>query len=216
MYDILKKYPPQSEEKLSEKRANDIKAAVLSRIKEENVMKKHLSIKTLSIAAAAATMAAVSAMVASAESAPTLPLVRSETAPTAPAEETPKTEGEIVPDNTAASEVNTEKPVSEYHDAITAELEAAQTELNKGVNATYTEMTSDIPTDEQGGKWVYLDCPNGTKAEYFVPDGKVPMSFDNAKAAIDYSLSNSTSSTEEEWVSCFDCCDNFAVILVDA
>ena len=197
MYDILKKYPPQNEEKLSEKRARDIKAAVLSRIKEEKAMKKHFSIKTISIAAAVATTAAVSAMIASAENAPMPPLVRNDAAITAP-----------------AAEPTTSTP--EAAEPTTSAPEAAETPKNEGKKVTYTEMTGDIPTEQRDGKWVYLDCPNGTKAEFYLPDGKAPMSFDSAKAAIDYCLGNPTPSDEEEYVSSFDCCDNFAVILVDA
>lgn len=197
MYDILKKYPPQNEEKLSEKRARDIKAAVLSRIKEEKAMKKHFSIKTISIAAAVATTAAVSAMIASAENAPMSPLVRNDAAITAP-----------------AAEPTTSTP--EAAEPTTSAPEAAETPKNEGKKVTYTEMTGDIPTEQRDGKWVYLDCPNGTKAEFYLPDGKAPMSFDSAKAAIDYCLGNPTPSDEEEYVSSFDCCDNFAVILVDA
>ena len=197
MYDILKKYPPQNEEKLSEKRARDIKAAVLSRIKEEKAMKKHFSIKTISIAAAVATTAAVSAMIASAENAPMSPLVRNDAAITAP-----------------AAEPTTSTP--EAAEPTTSAPEAAETPKNEGKKVTYTEMTGDIPTEQRDGKWVYLDCPNGTKAEFYLPDGKAPLSFDSAKAAIDYCLGNPTPSDEEEYVSSFDCCDNFAVILVDA
>lgn len=197
MYDILKKYPPQNEEKLSDKRANDIKAAVLSRIKEEKAMKKHFSIKTISIAAAVVTTAAVSAMIASAENAPMSPLVRNDAAIAG-----------------SAAEPTTSEP--EAAEPTTSAPKAAETPKNEGKKVTYTEMTGDIPTEQRDGKWVYLDCPNGTKAEFYLPDGKAPMSFDSAKAAIDYCLGNPTPSDEEEYVSSFDCCDNFAVILVDA
>lgn len=207
MYDILKKYPPQNEEKLSDKRAREIKAAVLSRIKEEKAMKKHFSIKTISIAAAVATTAAVSAMIASAENAPMSPLVRNDAAIAGSAAEPTTSEPEAAEPTTSAPEA-TEPSASAP--------KAAETPKNEGKKVTYTEMTGDIPTEQRDGKWVYLDCPNGTKAEFYLPDGKAPMSFDSAKAAIDYCLGNPTPSDEEEYVSSFDCCDNFAVILVDA
>lgn len=85
MYDFFKEIALKSEEKLSEKRVEDIKAAVLSRIKEEHSMKKINAFKTLSIAATVAATAAMSAMLASAENAPMSPLVRNDTAITAPA-----------------------------------------------------------------------------------------------------------------------------------
>lgn len=71
-------------------------------------MSKHLSIKTISIAAAVATTAAVSAMIASAENAPMSPLLRDNTAQTA-IDEKPFTEkaGDVTPE--IPDEPNAEK-----------------------------------------------------------------------------------------------------------
>lgn len=78
MYDFFKDIALEDEEKLPEKRVDSIKSAVLSRIKEENSMKKISAFKTFSIAAIVAATAAMSAMLASAEKPATLPIKQSD------------------------------------------------------------------------------------------------------------------------------------------
>lgn len=73
MCELFEEYPLYNEEKLSEKRINDIKAAVLPRVKEEESMKKKSVFKTLSIVITAAAVAATSAVLASAEKPAALP-----------------------------------------------------------------------------------------------------------------------------------------------
>ncbi len=124
MYDLFERIPLENEEKLSEKRADDIKAAVLSRIKEENNMSKHLTIKTISIAAAVATTAAVSAMIASAENTPQSPLLRDNTAQTATAEKTFTEKAEDVTlevSEKPSDEKNTDIKTAEVIDVLSGE-----------------------------------------------------------------------------------------------
>lgn len=105
MYDFFREIALEGEEKLSEKRVDSIKAAVLSRIKEENSMKKISAFKTFSIAATVAATAAMSAMLASAEKPVSLP-TEQPAAEQPAAEETPKTADEKASDkeNAANSE----------------------------------------------------------------------------------------------------------------
>lgn len=58
---------PLDNQEISEEQLQKIKASVLSRVKEEKAMSKRSTIKTITIAVAAATTAALSAMIASAE-----------------------------------------------------------------------------------------------------------------------------------------------------
>ncbi|MDE6731304.1 MAG: hypothetical protein K2J77_00310 [Oscillospiraceae bacterium] len=67
MREYFDNIPLDDEEKLSEKRINNIKTSVLSRVKEEKAMSKRTTIRTITIAVAAATTAALSAIIASAE-----------------------------------------------------------------------------------------------------------------------------------------------------
>lgn len=68
MFNYFDNIPLNNEEKITEERAEKIKASVLSRIKkEEKSMKKTTAIKTLSIAAVAAATAMMSAVIANAE-----------------------------------------------------------------------------------------------------------------------------------------------------
>lgn len=167
MYDILKKYLPQNEEKLSEKRADNIKAAVLSRIKEEKAMRKHISVKTLSVAAAAAAMAAVTAMAASAEKVPMSAITESDTARTAPAEETPKNENEKVLDKENA-DTGTNEPGGEKTDLATAEI----------INVTTGEHYF-VTWNEEKGEWDYPDFMSEKNIiipwDNFADDVKVQM-----------------------------------------
>lgn len=66
MFEFFDTLAPENAERLSETRADKIKASVLSRIKEERPMKKHFSIKPFVIAAAIMTTGAVSVIGASA------------------------------------------------------------------------------------------------------------------------------------------------------
>lgn len=66
MFEFFDTIAPENAERLSETRADKIKASVLSRIKEERPMKKHFSIKPLLIAASIMTTGAVSVIGASA------------------------------------------------------------------------------------------------------------------------------------------------------
>ncbi len=185
MYDFFKEIALESEVKLSEKRVNSIKAAVLSRIKEENSMKKISVFKTFSIAAIVAATAAMSAMLASAEKPASLP---------------------------------TKQPAVEQSTPATAETpkDADEKDSNKE-NAANTENKSDTPThlsnEELYNEWVHLELPNGNNAEIYVPDGKVPMKFDNVEAARDYAISHNMSSYSG---GVFGSSDNIAVLLVDA
>lgn len=181
MYDFFKDIALESEEKLSEKRVDSIKAAVLSRIKEENSMKKISAFKTFSIAAIVAATAAMSAMLASAEKPASLPTKQ----PAAAIEQsTPAT---------AETPENTDEKASDKENAA-----------------------GDTQTYPNNDRWIDLELPDGKKVEFYVPDGKAPMTFDSVQAAIDYSISLNTPSTQEEFVSSFDGYYNFAVILVDA
>lgn len=65
MYDYFKRFALKNEDELLEKRVEDIKAAVLSRIKEEKPM-KHFSVKPLIIAVAATVGTAASLVTANA------------------------------------------------------------------------------------------------------------------------------------------------------
>ena len=67
MREYFDNIPLDDEEKLSEERINNIKTSVLSRVKEEKAMSKRTTIRTITIAVAAATTAALSAIIASAE-----------------------------------------------------------------------------------------------------------------------------------------------------
>lgn len=58
---------PLDNQEISEEQIQKIKASVLSRVKEEKAMSKRTTIKTITLAVAAATTAALSAMIASAE-----------------------------------------------------------------------------------------------------------------------------------------------------
>lgn len=58
---------PLDNQEISDEQIKKIKASVLSRVKEEKAMSKRTTIKTITIAIAAATTAALSAMIASAE-----------------------------------------------------------------------------------------------------------------------------------------------------
>lgn len=58
---------PLDNQEISEEQLQKIKASVLSRVKEEKAMSKRTTIKTITIAMAAATTAALSAIIASAE-----------------------------------------------------------------------------------------------------------------------------------------------------
>lgn len=186
MYNFFNEIALESEEKLSEKRVANIKAAVLSRIKGGKTMKTRTSIKTLTIAATVAATAAMSAMLASAEKPATIPT---------------KQPAAAIEQSTPAT---TETPKD-------ADEKASDKE-----NVADTENKSDIQTYPDNGKWIDLELPNGKTTDFFVPDGKVPMTFDSVRAAIDYANSHSTPSTQEDWVTSFDGCDNFAVWLVDA
>lgn len=67
MYKYFADIQLDNEEMLSEERIGNIKTSVLSRVKEEKAMSKRTTIRTITIAVAAATTAALSAMIASAE-----------------------------------------------------------------------------------------------------------------------------------------------------
>lgn len=67
MREFFDNIPLNNEENISEEQLQKIKASVLSRVKEEKAMSKRSTIKTITIAVAAATTAALSAMIASAE-----------------------------------------------------------------------------------------------------------------------------------------------------
>ena len=69
MREFFDDIPLNNEEEISEERLDNIKTSVLSRVKEEKAMSKRTTIKTFTIAVAAATTAALSAMIASAEQA---------------------------------------------------------------------------------------------------------------------------------------------------
>lgn len=58
---------PLDNQEISEEQIQKIKASVLSRVKEEKAMSKRTTIKTITIAMAAATTAALSAIIANAE-----------------------------------------------------------------------------------------------------------------------------------------------------
>lgn len=66
MFEFFDDLAPENEERISNKRADKIKASVLSRIEEEKPMKKLFRIKPLLIAAAVMTTGAVSAVSAGA------------------------------------------------------------------------------------------------------------------------------------------------------
>lgn len=70
MREFFDNIPLDDEENVSEERLQFIKNSTLSRVKEEKAMSKRTTIKTITIAVAAATTAALSAMIASADSAP--------------------------------------------------------------------------------------------------------------------------------------------------
>lgn len=108
MYDFFKEFALESEEKPSEKRVESIKAAVLSRIKEENSVKKISAFKTFSIAALVAATAAMSAMLASAEKPTALPTEKPAVEqPTPVPAETPKDADEK--DSNKENAANTDK-----------------------------------------------------------------------------------------------------------
>lgn len=67
MYKYFADIQLDNEEMLSEERVQNIKTSVLLRVKEEKSMSKRSTIRTITIAVAAATTAALSAMIASAE-----------------------------------------------------------------------------------------------------------------------------------------------------
>lgn len=66
MFEFFDDFAPENEERISNKRADKIKASVLSRIEEDKPMKKLFRIKPLLIAAAVMTYGAVSAVSAGA------------------------------------------------------------------------------------------------------------------------------------------------------
>lgn len=163
MYDFFKEIALESEEKLSEKRVDSIKAAVLLRIKEEKSMKKISAFKTFSIAAIVAATAAMSAMLASAEKPASLPTKQPAVEQSTPATaETPKNTDEKAPDKENAA--NTE---------------------NKSDTPTH------LSDEELYNEWVHLELPNGNNAKIYVSDGKVPMKFDSVEAARDFAISHS-------------------------
>lgn len=159
MYDFFKDISLESEEKLPEKRVDSIKAAVLSRIKEEKSMKKISAFKTFSIAAIVAATAAMSAMLASAEKPASLPTGQ----PAAAIEQSTPATAETPKD---------------------ADEKASNKE-----NAANTENKSDTQTYTGNGKWMDTELPNGTKFGFLVHDGEVPMKFDSVQAARDYAIS---------------------------
>lgn len=164
MYDFFKDISLESEEKLPEKRIDSIKAAVLSRIKEENSMKKISAFKTFSIAAIVAATAAMSAMLASAEKPASLP--------------------------TKQPDVEQPAAVIEQSTPATAETpkDADEKDSNKE-NVANTENKSNTQTYTGNGKWMDMELPNGTKFGFLVHDGEVPMKFDSVQAASDYAIS---------------------------
>lgn len=66
MFEFFETLAPENEERLSDKRADKIKASVLSRIEEDKPMKKHFRIKPLLIAAIISAVAVGSAVITSA------------------------------------------------------------------------------------------------------------------------------------------------------
>lgn len=190
MYDFFKEIALESEEKLSEKRVDDIKAAVLSRIKEENSMKKISAFKTFSMAAIVAATAAMSAMLASAEKPASLPTKQ-------PDVEQPAAAIEQSTPATAETPENTDEKTS-----------------NKE-NAANTDNKSDTQTYPDNGKWMDMELPNGTKFGFLVPDGQVPMKFDSVQAARDYAISQDMPYYGIVTGGVYDDRDNFAVLFVD-
>lgn len=66
MFEFFDNIAPENTERISDKRADKIKASVLSRIEEDKPMKKHFGIKPLIIAAAVAVTGAASVVTANA------------------------------------------------------------------------------------------------------------------------------------------------------
>lgn len=150
MYDFFKGIALENEEKLSEKRVENIKAAALSRVKGENTMKKISAFKTFSIAATIAAAVAMSAMMASAEKPSALPntAVEPSVKAEAPAKEAPKTENGKTADNKDVSNVEQfnyyvvelDGSITKYNYDILSEL-LKKAEKEYGEQETFTIYT---------------------------------------------------------------------------
>lgn len=176
MYELFERVPLDNEEELSEKRTEDIKAAVLSRIKEENNMSKHLTIKTISMAAAIAATAMMSAIAANADVSPAHIMPQESGA--LPAE----TQGDNAPETNAVPDVNA---APEANNAPAANETAEASEAGK------KKYDDDLPD----GKYLYFMVSNNETGDLktvdiFVPEGKKPMLFDSAKEALEYAQEN--------------------------
>lgn len=177
MYDLFERIPLENEEKLSEKRAEDIKAAVLSRIKEENNMSKHLTIKTISMAAAIAATAMMSAIAANADVSPARIMPQESGA--LPAE----TQGDNAPETNAAPEANE----TEVNAAPEANNAPAANETAEASEAEKKKYDDNLPD----GKYLYVYVTNNETGDFktvdiFVPEGKKALFFDSLKEALEY------------------------------
>lgn len=162
MREFFDNIPLDNEEEISKERLDNIKTSALSRVKEEKAMSKRTTIKTITIAVAAATTAALSAIIASADS-----------APAATTAEKPA----------AAVEEETEKPgeaaFKEYIEKAKAEDTGAQEEAPETVNGWEKVDPKDLVTLQPA------DNPDVCYYYYKVPDEVLEEMLNNGWTSID-------------------------------